>query len=186
MRARQRFIFPMHQLASDVPLVRLYAERDEYDYRCLWGVYSRKPTFTRTGRLEKVGMAEWLTCRHCHEGFEAPVPVVGCVRTICPPCLDKSTERSTGKREALKRSSKISGEIISREAVFERDHWICGLCGLGIDSQLSWPDPWSATLDHIVPLTRGGAHRLSNVQAAHARCNISKGNRRGLNEEIFS
>jgi 5-methylcytosine-specific restriction endonuclease McrA len=62
--------------------------------------------------------------------------------------------------------------------VFERDGWRCGICHAVIDQALRWPHPGSATLDHIVPLADGGDHMPSNWQAAHAACNIEKGNLR--------
>lgn len=35
--------------------------------------------------------------------------------------------------------------------------------------------PMSASVDHIVPLSRGGEHSMANVQCAHLSCNSSKG-----------
>jgi 5-methylcytosine-specific restriction endonuclease McrA len=35
----------------------------------------------------------------------------------------------------------------------------------------------STTLDHIVPLSRGGTNQPSNVRGACAHCNYSRGNR---------
>jgi 5-methylcytosine-specific restriction endonuclease McrA len=35
----------------------------------------------------------------------------------------------------------------------------------------------SPTIDHILPLARGGTHEPSNVQAAHFGCNAAKGAR---------
>lgn len=53
----------------------------------------------------------------------------------------------------------------------------CGLCSLPIDRDLAYPDPLSASLDHIVPLSRGGSDSAENVQAAHLVCNQRKGAR---------
>lgn len=39
--------------------------------------------------------------------------------------------------------------------------------------------PRRPSMDHIVPLSRGGAHTLDNVHLTHYRCNLSKGNRGG-------
>jgi 5-methylcytosine-specific restriction endonuclease McrA len=58
----------------------------------------------------------------------------------------------------------------------ERDDWTCRLCGSLIPPLASWPDPLFGTVDHVVPLNRGGTHTWSNVQAAHLRCNMSKNN----------
>jgi 5-methylcytosine-specific restriction endonuclease McrA len=61
--------------------------------------------------------------------------------------------------------------------IFERDHYVCGLCDEPIDPFLSNRHPMMASLDHIIPITKGGHHTRDNVQAAHLRCNLSKGNR---------
>ena len=61
--------------------------------------------------------------------------------------------------------------------IFERDGWVCGICREAVDAALEWPDPRSASLDHVVPLTKGGAHSPDNAQCAHLACNVSKGNR---------
>jgi 5-methylcytosine-specific restriction endonuclease McrA len=63
--------------------------------------------------------------------------------------------------------------------IAERDRWKCRLCGKRVMRSRPWPDPLSPSLDHIVPLTKGGAHDPSNVQLAHLRCNTAKGNRGG-------
>lgn len=52
---------------------------------------------------------------------------------------------------------------------------VCGICAEPVDMDVKWPDPFSPSLDHIVPLSRGGSHVLENCQLAHLRCNISKG-----------
>lgn len=72
-------------------------------------------------------------------------------------------------------------EVVARD-VFERDGWLCQLCGGGVDGSLSFPEPGSASVDHIVPLSRGGSHTWENVQLAHLGCNMSKGARYGDGE----
>ncbi len=52
---------------------------------------------------------------------------------------------------------------------------ICGICGKPVDKTLKYPDPWSATVDHIIPVSRGGhPTSMSNLQLAHFRCNRLK------------
>ena len=66
---------------------------------------------------------------------------------------------------------------VSRAAVFRRSGWICQLCLEPVDPSLRFPASGSASLDHVVPLSRGGHHVLANCQLAHLGCNSSKGAR---------
>lgn len=54
---------------------------------------------------------------------------------------------------------------------------LCGICGEPLDRELKHPDPLSKSVDHIVPLAKGGAHEQTNLQWAHLVCNIRKGAR---------
>lgn len=58
--------------------------------------------------------------------------------------------------------------------IFERDCWVCQICGKHVDETLKHPHPRSKSLDHIVPISRGGNHTRKNVQLAHLVCNIRK------------
>lgn len=79
------------------------------------------------------------------------------------------------RRRAAKRSP--GAEAIDSLILMKRDRWVCGICGLEIPCDVLWPDPLFGSIDHIIPLSRGGKHTWSNVQAAHLRCNMSKNNR---------
>lgn len=72
------------------------------------------------------------------------------------------------KRRAWKSGHNVDTEPISRVAVIERDKATCYICGDGplSDSEIH--------LDHVVPLSRGGAHVLDNVRVACATCNCKK------------
>ena len=83
-------------------------------------------------------------------------------------------EASHLRRLAIK---GVDAERFDYGEIFERDNWICGLCDRPINSELRWPDPMSVSLDHVVPISRGGKHEIANAQASHLRCNMKKGNR---------
>lgn len=68
----------------------------------------------------------------------------------------------------------VEYEPIRKVSIFERDGWTCGICSDPVDRALSWPDRLSASLDHIIPISRGGAHVTANVQCSHLVCNIRK------------
>lgn len=55
---------------------------------------------------------------------------------------------------------------------------ICGICGQPVDKSLKSPDPLSATVDHIIPVSKGGhPSDLQNLQLAHRWCNQQKSNK---------
>jgi 5-methylcytosine-specific restriction endonuclease McrA len=89
------------------------------------------------------------------------------------------TNLNARSRGAGQRAKKLGlpYERISAEVVIVRDGWICGLCSCEIDREAVWPQPQSASIDHIIPVSRGGSHTYDNVQAAHLVCNLRKGNR---------
>ncbi|MEY2454072.1 MAG: hypothetical protein QOD92_3646 [Acidimicrobiaceae bacterium] len=76
-----------------------------------------------------------------------------------------------------------------RAIVLARDGYVCWIClhdndhGLGrenaaIDPRLPWRHPMSATVDHVTPVSRGGALLDPlNGRPAHRVCNQRKGNR---------
>lgn len=48
-------------------------------------------------------------------------------------------------------------------------------CGGEINYEAHHLDPLSFTIDHIVPLAKGGEDVLENLRAAHRQCNRDKG-----------
>ncbi len=59
-----------------------------------------------------------------------------------------------------------SGVPLTRRAVFARDGGRCAYCGAA-----------AASIDHVVPRSRGGGHSWDNVVAACHRCNRIKADR---------
>lgn len=79
-------------------------------------------------------------------------------------------------RYALKRGAADAESFEHRE-VFDRDYWMCGICSRPVNPELCYPDPMSASLDHVIPVSRGGSHARDNAQCSHLFCNLSKGSR---------
>jgi len=60
--------------------------------------------------------------------------------------------------------------------IFERDKWICQLCGKKLNPKLQATNHRDApTIDHIIPLVKGGAKLRNNRQTACKKCNTKKG-----------
>ena len=76
------------------------------------------------------------------------------------------------RRRAAKQNTEI--EHFTPAEIYQRDKWRCGICRKFVDRDLKYPDPLSPSLDHIIPLSRGGSHTRDNVQLAHLNCNCLK------------
>ena len=51
----------------------------------------------------------------------------------------------------------------------------CAICGQPVDFSIKWPHPMSPTIDHIVPVIKGGhPSDIDNLQLAHFACNRRK------------
>lgn len=84
---------------------------------------------------------------------------------------EKARNRSR-KRRALKYG--VGHRSYKDSYIFERDGWVCQICGRKINKRLKWPNPLSKSIDHIIPLSKGGNDAPINVQATHLRCNVGK------------
>lgn len=86
------------------------------------------------------------------------------------------------RRRALK-AGAATGQPVKLAYIAERDGYKCHLCSKKVNMKLKAPHPMSPSLDHVIPLSRGGAHDPVNVSLAHLRCNTAKNNR-GSGEQL--
>lgn len=70
--------------------------------------------------------------------------------------------------ESRARRCGVSWDMIDLRAVYARDGGNCGICGQPVSLE-------TFTIDHIVPISRGGPHLFQNMQIAHHACNSLKG-----------
>lgn len=104
--------------------------------------------------------------------------------------LARKTLRGKQRRKLYNRKRKLrlasipSSPYVSRE-IAERDGWRCGVCGGRIDPDLRFPNHRSLSIDHILPLSKGGTDEPHNVQAAHFICNSRKSNKAKVQLRLF-
>lgn len=157
------------------------------------GEIKRRRALVIEGRKQCASCAEWVPldgfrvskrgtagrssiCHECHVAYGAAW------RRANPAYPAEWRARNQDKvqsvvqvRRALR--AQRQSEPISPAVVFRRDEFTCRLCGEPLDMAARWPEPRSPSIDHITPLSRGGDHLYSNIQAAHFVCNVRKGNR---------
>lgn len=103
-------------------------------------------------------------------------------------CSDDCRRQQARAHSSAYRASRRAGRSVERPVIpsriFDRDRWRCHICRRKLTAKHKWPHPWSPSIDHLLPLTRGGEHVPENVATACLRCNIAKSNRGG-NEQLL-
>ena len=92
-----------------------------------------------------------------------------------PSNTPELSRKTSATYRARKRKAYV--EDVDPAHVWERDEGVCGICQQPAD-RTDWH------LDHVIPLSRGGAHSMANVQVSHPACNLSKHQK--LPEEVAS
>lgn len=87
-------------------------------------------------------------------------------------------------RKRAWRSKEQSGIPYSRRSIFERDQWRCQSCWKSVRDNVPLGHPSRSTIDHIVPLSRGGKECASNVHTLCWPCNHAKGAGVGHNDQL--
>ena len=80
-------------------------------------------------------------------------------------------------------------EQVEHSVVFESYNYICQMCGIVCDKDAIWPASNFPSLDHIIPLSKGGEHSYKNTQCLCLGCNQSKGVKivdEWVNEDLFA
>ena len=122
-----------------------------------------------------VGKKVTNVCRECGEDFSPPYGKR--FRTFCSDECGERYSRRVGKAARRARLRRVRVESVDPRQIWERDGWRCGVCGGKIPRTAKVPHPKAATIDHIIPLARGGNHESLNLQAAHFICNATKNHR---------
>lgn len=95
--------------------------------------------------------------------------------TGAPPKKVRRKRNASGKRKYSIQHARRARELgldaddtISVHELFKRDKGICQICKNRVG-------PSEASIDHIVPISKGGPHTWDNVQLSHESCNYKKG-----------
>lgn len=112
-------------------------------------------------------------CIVCGNEFETFNPSQ---KTCCKECGKKLTY---ARKQHRIPKNQIVDKDITLEALYRRDSGVCYLCG----GMCDWYDRTFIcvgekypSIDHIVPVSRGGLHAWNNVRLAHFGCNSKKSN----------
>jgi 5-methylcytosine-specific restriction endonuclease McrA len=112
-------------------------------------------------------------CKWCGEDMVFPSSYTG-TRAYHPECRKQSRRVENRKKSAKRRGAAVRGERVTHEQIAERDSYTCYLCGDAVDMTISRTSRWGATLDHVIPVSKGGTDSEDNLKLAHWICNNRK------------
>jgi 5-methylcytosine-specific restriction endonuclease McrA len=131
-------------------------------------VFSASQARRRRGEPLRQGVSFDRVCVECNGAF---VALKGNARWCSSECRRRFTAREESRRRG---PARPDAEPYTDREIFERDGWICQLCRLPVDPEVSRRAGEGATIDHTIPLSMGGADKRDNVVTAHNRCNRAK------------
>lgn len=164
LKPKQRFCSPecryVKQLEESNARYRAFREAnpipDSFDYTCdICNV-----TFTKPHRVTGIAIQRGVYCDDC--------------RLIA--------QQARYRKKTVRRQSQTRPSGVWVEQILEAYGSICYLCNNNIDMNLARTSRNGATVDHVIPLSRGGTDELENLRLAHWSCNLKKSDK--LVEEL--
>jgi len=145
-------------------------------------VNARHAAANRRKTAQRREQLPWRECVVCGELFKPKRRSVAkrCSST-CRGWEWAKKHPEVGERSRMARRAREAGATLERVdpmIVLERSAWRCELCGAKTPRRFRGTShPNAPTIDHIVPLARGGSHAYANLQTACLRCNVRKATR---------
>ena len=88
----------------------------------------------------------------------------------CRARKDHKKYKDTRKRQMR----KAFVEPVGIKFTYKKYGGRCAICGQDVPDTTEPSNQWASTVDHIMPISKGGLHMKSNCQLAHRLCNSIK------------
>lgn len=112
-----------------------------------------------------------ITCVICGKDFYSKASKV---MTCSDHCRRQRTTQLRNRRyRHLQKIGKFD-ESVTLENVFKKYNGICQICGKALSFDASVTGDEYPSVDHIIPLSKGGTHEWDNVQLLCRKCNYIK------------
>lgn len=117
---------------------------------------------------------EVKTCVICGEQFES---IRDDAKTCSRECRLERDRITRNSRYKNLKEKGLFDESVTLKRVFKKYEGECQSCGklLSFDTGVLEDD--YPSIDHVIPLSKGGTHQWNNVQLLCRKCNCSKGNK---------
>lgn len=115
-----------------------------------------------------------IKCKECSNFFTTTNQRrVFCGKRCYRKYMDRYNEVT--RRERILSNGEVHKDI-SIERLIKRDKGICYLCNDKVNIHLDSNDNFYPSIEHVIPISKGGTHTWDNVKLAHRICNSIKNN----------
>ena len=117
-------------------------------------------------------------CKNCGISYCIAMTGYDSDKYCSTKCMKRWAMRVKNDRRIKRMQNRDHDNDITLEKLYMRDGGICYLCGAKCDwtdqdadgnAQNNYP-----SIDHVIPIAKGGKHKWDNVRLAHRGCNILK------------
>lgn len=131
-------------------------------------------------RQEEARLANHV-CKNCGAVYCIGVTGYNSKRYCSKKCMKRWAMRVKNDRRLKRIQTRDHDNDITLEKLFVRDNGVCYICGgmcnwASVDQEGNAQEEYPS-IDHVVPLSKGGKHKWDNVKLAHRGCNTRKGAR---------
>lgn len=116
-------------------------------------------------------------CKNCGKEYCIGTTGYNSKQYCSEKCMKRWAMRVKNDRRLKRMKQRKHDNDITLEKLFGRDSGICYLCGGACD----WDDMTDGnagdsypSIDHVLPLAKGGTHTWDNIKLAHRKCNWEK------------
>jgi len=113
----------------------------------------------------------WI-CGWCNNELVVPIDYTG-TNKYHDECKQESIRARNRAKNVRRRGYRADARMRINE-IAERDDFKCYLCGEDVDMSLPRRSKFGATIDHVIPLSRGGSDDVTNLRLTHWHCNCRK------------
>ena len=116
-------------------------------------------------------------CKNCGQEYSIGATGYNSTKYCSEKCMKRWAMRVKNDRRIKKLKTRRHDTDITLEKLFRRDGGVCYLCGKKCD----WTDVVGGnasdnypSIDHVIPVAKGGTHTWDNIKLAHRLCNTLK------------
>ncbi|MGM0807543.1 MAG: HNH endonuclease [Bacillota bacterium] len=111
-------------------------------------------------------------CKECGKHFSSTRWNAAYCNTVCSNRYSNRRNETT-RRRMIRKNGKVDWNI-SIERLLKRDGKRCYLCDANVDLSVDTNHANYPSIEHVIPVSKGGTHTWDNVKIAHRKCNALK------------